>query len=97
MKKLLILLFSMLLFSCSNTQGTKPFDTQKVTTMEIVNLAKVDSSVYHVAKIDGTLYVLNKDYLVVDKMTDFTGTADTILLTIFIVLVVIVIYKLIND
>jgi hypothetical protein len=97
MKRLLILLLSVLLFSCSNRQGTKPFDTHKVTTMEIVNLAKLDSSIYHVAKVDGTLYVLNKDYLVVDKMKDYSGDADTAWLFFLIVLMVFFIFILIID
>jgi hypothetical protein len=84
MKKLLILSLTMLLFSCSN----KPFaveDSQKATTIEVLNALDNDTTCVKIVEIDDTLYVV-KDNLVTHKIRNQSGVVDTLGLIIIILI-----------
>ena len=72
--------------SCSND----PIDVekpQKETTVEIQELAQRDTALYKVVELKRTLYLLNKDNIVVKKVENLSGVADTLFLIIIILVV----------
>ncbi len=58
MKKLLLVL-GLFLMGCSSDPITVE-NPEKVTTTEIINLSKSDSTSYKVVELDNTVYILKK-------------------------------------
>tara|TARA_R110000868_G_scaffold140242_1_gene355698 strand:+ start:101 stop:397 length:297 start_codon:yes stop_codon:yes gene_type:complete len=97
MKKLvLILLVGLGMASCTNTP-TEVKNPKEVTTVELQQLASIDSTTYKVVEKDDTVYVMStKDNTVVKKVENLTGNRDTtaiVILVLFIVIWIIVIFK----
>jgi 23S rRNA-/tRNA-specific pseudouridylate synthase len=84
MKKLLIILISMILFSCSNSP-VKVSNPERETTLELIN--KIDTNqVYYVVFEDTKLVVLNKQKVVVAKAINTDATVIALLITIIIII-----------
>jgi LysM repeat protein len=73
MKKLFIILVLGVLTSCGNIP-TKVKNPKEVTTVELQQLAKKDTTTYKVVEKNETLYVIStKDYTVVKRLNNTTG------------------------
>jgi hypothetical protein len=71
MKKLLFIFSILFLISCSPDKFEIDIkDREAKTTLELVNLAKADTNIYHVVVKDNDIYVLNKDYVVEKKLVN---------------------------
>lgn len=97
MKKLvLILLLGLGMASCTNTP-TEVKNPKEVTTVELQQLASIDSTTYKVVEKDDTVYVMSiKDNTVVKKINNDSGTRDTLailILLLFIIIWLIIIFK----
>ena len=97
MKKLvLILLLGLGMASCSNTP-TEVKNPKEVTTVELQQLASIDSTTYKVVEKDDIVYVMStKDNTVVKKVENLTGNRGTtviLILVLFIIMWLIVIFK----
>ena len=97
MKKLvLILLLGLGMASCSNIP-TEVKNPKEVTTVELQQLASIDSTTYKVVEKDDTVYVMStKDNTVVKKVDNNSGAIGTftILMLVFvIVLWVVLLFK----
>jgi PBP1b-binding outer membrane lipoprotein LpoB len=94
MKKLFtMLVLGLLLTSCSDTP-IKVEDPKAVTTVELQQLAKIDSTTYKVVEKDNKVYILStKDNMVVKKISNDSGafvTAVTILLALLLCILIII-------
>jgi len=89
MKKLvMILLLGATMISCDNTP-TKVENPKQVTTVELQQLASIDTTTYKVVEKDDTVYILSaKDNFVVKKINNQSGEVETLILFFFIVLIV---------
>ena len=88
MKKLLLITLLGAFMSCSNTP-TNVENPTKSTTIELQQLANADSTVYKVVELNDNVYILSeKDNLVVKKVSNLTGTIETLVLILFLVLVI---------
>ena len=89
MKKLvMILLLGATMISCDNTP-TKVENPKQVTTVELQQLASIDTTTYKVVEKDDTVYILStKDNVVVKKVNNDRGALNTAILVFMIVLVV---------
>jgi hypothetical protein len=87
MKRFLIIaLLGLSLTSCNNTP-TKVENPKKVTTVELQQMAKIDSTTYKVVEKDNTVYVLStKDNMVVKTVSNDSGLVFTLILFIFVIL-----------
>ena len=91
----MIMLLGTLLCSC-NTTPTKVENPKEVTTVELQQLASIDSTCYRVVEKDDTVYVLSTtDNTVVKQVHNHSGIVDTLLLTIFIIMIIMWIWLLI--
>jgi len=75
MKTFLLFTVMLLLVSCSKTP-TKVEDPTKETTVQIQQLAALDSTCYKVVEIKSHTYIL-KDNMVVKKITNYSGVVVT--------------------
>ena len=89
MKKLvMILMLGAIMASCTDTP-TKVERPKQVTTVELQQLASIDSTTYKVVEKDDTVYILStKDSTVVKKVNNQSGAVETLILAIFIVFIV---------
>ena len=89
MKKLvMILMLGATVASCNNTP-TKVENPKQVTTIELQQLASIDTTTYKVVEKDDTVYILStKDTTVVKKINNQSGAVETLILAIFIVFIV---------
>jgi len=89
MKKLvMILLLGATIISCDNTP-TKVENPKQVTTVELQQLASIDTTTYKVVEKDDKVYILStKDNVVVKKVNNDRGALNTVILLFFIVLIV---------
>ena len=89
MKKLvMILILGVTMISCDNTP-TKVENPKQVTTVELQQLASIDSTAYKVVEKDDTVYILSaKDNFVVKKINNQSGALNTLIIVFFIVLIV---------
>jgi uncharacterized membrane protein YjjP (DUF1212 family) len=85
MKKLVIMLaLGAIMISC-NTKPTKVENPKQETTVELQQLASIDSITYKVVEKDDTVYILStKDNTVVKKVNNYSGVLGTV--TIFLVI-----------
>jgi len=95
MKHLFLIIIAMLLFSCSNTT-TKVENSNRETTVQIQQLAAIDSITYKVVELDNVVYVL-KDNLVVKEVTNQSGAVYSLVLTVAILLLfLLILFAVIN-
>jgi photosystem II stability/assembly factor-like uncharacterized protein len=97
MKKLvMILVLGATMISCNNTP-TKVENPKQETTVELQQLASIDSTTYKVVEKDDIVYVMStKDNTVVKKVENLTGNRGTtviLILVLFIIMWLIVIFK----
>lgn len=83
---LLMGLVTIMLFSCSNTP-IKVDNPKKETTIQIQQLATIDSIYYKIVEVDDKVYIV-KDGLVVKKVVNDSGAMNT--LTILIISLVLI-------
>jgi hypothetical protein len=90
MKKLvLILLLGLGMASCSNTP-TEVKNPKEVTTVELQQLASIDSTTYKVVEKDDTVYVMStKDNTVVKKINNDSGTRGTMAIIVLVLSVLV--------
>jgi photosystem II stability/assembly factor-like uncharacterized protein len=88
MKKLvMILMLGVTMASCNNTP-TKVENPKQVTTVELQQLASIDTTTYKVVEKDDTTYILStKDNTVVRKVDNQSGAVTTLVLFIFLVFI----------
>jgi len=98
MKKLLFIFSILFLISCSPDKVEIDIDKQaEKTTLELVNLAKADTNIYHVVVKNNDIYVLNKDYVLEKKLSNETGIANTFGIVIVIMWgIILILFKLMN-
>jgi hypothetical protein len=98
MKRFLIIALLGLSFtSCKNTP-TEVQNPKEVTTVELQQLAKIDTVTYKVVEKDNTVYVLStKDNMVVKKVTNDTGFVFGLLIAFVLVLFAMYIVMLLNS
>ena len=87
MKKLIMIaVLGLTMISCSNTP-TKVENPKEVTTIELQQLASIDSTTYKVVEKDDTVYIVStKDNMVVKKVVNNSGFAETCVLIIVVVI-----------
>jgi hypothetical protein len=98
MKKLvLILLLGLGMTSCSNI-STEVKNPKEVTTVELQQLASIDSTTYKVVEKDHTVYVMStKDNMVVKKVNNDSGTRGTMGILVLVLLVTVWAFILFKD
>ena len=98
MKKLVIILvLGVTMISCHNTP-TKVENPKQETTVELQQLASIDSTTYTVVEKDNTVYILSiKDNVVVKKVANESGILDTMTIVFFAVIVVLWLIVLFKD
>jgi hypothetical protein len=98
MKRILIIaLLGLSITSCENTP-TEVKNPKEETTVELQQLASIDTITYKVVEKDDTVYVLSTtDNMVVKKVENQSGTPPTMLLAICIMLLVFWILLLISN
>ncbi len=96
MKKLvMILVLGVSMASCTNTP-TKVENPKVATTLELQQLASIDSLTYKVVEKDDTVYILStEDNTVVKQVTNHTGALETLILGIFFMLIVLWVFLMI--
>jgi len=88
MKKLIMILGLVLVFSSCSDTPTEVKNPKQETTVELQQLANIDSLTYKVVEKYDTVYILStKDNTVVKKIRNHSGALDTSVLVFFIVLV----------
>ena len=95
MRKLIILLFTMITFaSCSNIDTKVDAQkSKKMTTVKILELTNADTSCYKYVEIDNVSYII-KDNTVVYRIENQSGKVDTIILIISVVMIFIGIFAI---
>ena len=98
MKKLvMILVLGATMISCNNTP-TKVENPKQETTVELQQLASIDSTIYKVVEKDNTVYILSiKDNVVVKKINNESGGIGTLFLAYIVLLVAIWLVIIFND
>ena len=93
MKRFLIIALLGLSFaSCDNTP-TNVKNPKEVTTVELQQLAKIDTVTYKVVEKDNHVYVLSiKDNMVVKKVNNDSGLVEGAFIFIFVIVVILFIY-----
>ena len=83
----MILLLGVTMISCENTP-TKVENPKQETTLELQQMAAIDSTTYKVVEKDNTVYILStKDNMVVKKISNYSGFVSATVICIFIILV----------
>ena len=73
--------------SCNNTP-TKVENPKEVTTVELQQLASIDSVTYKVVEKDDTIYILSiKDNTVVKQIRNDSGALTTAVILVFLVVI----------
>jgi photosystem II stability/assembly factor-like uncharacterized protein len=98
MKKLVIMLvLGATMISCNN-KPIKVENPKQVTTVELQQLASIDSITYKVVEKDNTVYILStKDNTVVKKVTNDSGLAATCVLFIAVLMFAVLLIAIIKD
>lgn len=98
MRKLfMIAILGLTMTSCNNTP-TEVKNPKEVTTVELQQLASIDSVTYKVVEKDDTVYILStKDNTVVKKVENLTGNRGTTAIVILVLFVVIWVMTIFND
>ena len=88
MKKLIIICIIFVLYSCNDTP-TRIENPKKETTVELQQLAKLDSLTYKVIEKENKVYVIStKTNLLVKKISNQSGEANTLALLFVGILVI---------
>ena len=81
----MILLLGVTMISCENTP-TKVENPKQETTLELQQMAAIDSITYKVVEKDNKVYILStKDNMVVKKISNDSGFIYTTIICIFII------------
>jgi len=93
MKKLvMILMLGATMASCNNTP-TKVENPKQETTVELQQLASIDTTTYKVVEKDDTVYILStKDNTVVKTVENNSGELKSVVLFMFVALIVLWIF-----
>ena len=90
MKKLIIILglgLVLVLSSCSDTP-TEVANPKQETTVELQQLASIDSSVYKVIEKNNTVYIFStKDNTIVNKVRNDSGLVKTLILVMVVLII----------
>ena len=89
MKKLvMILMLGAVVASCTETP-IEVENPKQETTIELQQLASIDTTAYKVVQKDQTVYILStKDNTVVKKVNNDSGVVKTLISTVFVVLII---------
>jgi len=87
MKKLLFILLVFVLFSCDNTE-IEVKNPEKITTIEIQQMAAQDTVMYKKVYLNDVLYLVNRDNQVEYKITNYSGSFGTTMILIIILAIV---------
>ena len=83
----MIAVLGLTMTSCNNTP-TKVENPKEVTTVELQQLASIDSVTYKVVEKDDTVYILSiKDNTVVKQIRNDSGALTTAVILVFILVV----------
>jgi hypothetical protein len=83
----MIAVLGLTMASCNNTP-TKVENPKEVTTVELQQLASIDSVTYKVVEKDDTVYILStKDNTVVKQIINDSGALTTSVILVFILVV----------
>ena len=83
----MIAVLGLTMTSCNNTP-TKVENPKKVTTVELQQLASIDSVTYKVVEKDDTVYIFStKDNTVVKQIRNDSGALTTAVILVFILVV----------
>ena len=90
----MILLLGVAMISCENTP-TKVENPKQETTLELQQMAAIDSTTYKVVEKDNTVYILStKDNMVVKKISNDSGfvsaTAICMLIILLLILLIVI-------
>jgi photosystem II stability/assembly factor-like uncharacterized protein len=98
MKKLfMIAVLGLTMTSCSHTP-TEVKNPKESTTVELQQLASIDSVTYKVIEKDNTVYILStKDNLVVKQIRNHSGGFDTVVLLWIVLWIGLILYLMIKD
>jgi photosystem II stability/assembly factor-like uncharacterized protein len=88
MKKLImVLVLGVIMVSCSNTP-TEVKNPKQETTVELQQLASIDSVTYKVVEKDDTVYIFStKDNTVVKQIRNDSGALTTSVILVFLVVI----------
>lgn len=97
MKRIIIIALLGLSFTSCDNQPTEVKNPKEVTTVELQQLAKIDTVTYKVVEKDNTVYVLSTtDNMVVKKVENQSGTVPTMFLVIIVLLLVLCLLLMIS-
>jgi uncharacterized protein YdaL len=98
MKKLVIMLaLGATMISC-NTKPTKVENPKQETTVELQQLASIDSTTYKVVEKDNTVYILStKDNTVVKKVSNDSGFVGSCVIFIVITMLGLLLAAILKD
>jgi len=98
MKKLFTMLaLGLVLTSCSDTP-IKVQNPKTETTIELQQLAKIDSTTYKVVEKGNEVYILStEDNMVVKEIRNYSGLVDTALLLIVLLFILVFIILIIGS
>ena len=93
MRKLFILCVLFLLIGFSSCKDTPTTVTkgEELTTLALINIAKADTTCYHVIEFKNTLYVFNNEYVIIKKVDNLSGSYNTLKILIVLMLICIII------
>lgn len=84
MKKYLFLILGIILISsCVSNTDVNVKDPQKETTVQLQNLAKIDTNYYKVVEQNDVVYILQKD-IVVKKVKNDSGAYASTIICVFL-------------
>jgi photosystem II stability/assembly factor-like uncharacterized protein len=88
MKKLImVLILGVIMISCSDIP-TEVANPKQETTVELQQLASIDSSVYKVIEKNNTVYIFStKDNTIVNKVRNDSGLVKTLILVMVILII----------
>ena len=98
MKKLIMIaVLGVTMISCKDTP-TKVENPKQVTTVELQQLASIDSITYKVVEKDHTVYILStKDNTVVKKVTNYSGSLGTFVILIVALMLALLLVAIFKD
>ena len=96
-KLVMILVLGVSMISCQNTP-TKVENPKQETTVELQQLASIDSITYKVVEKDDEVYILStKDNTVVKKVTNESGIGPSVALFCFIIFAITMLFVIFKD
>lgn len=96
-KVFMIAVLGLTMISCDN-KPTKVENPKQETTVELQQLASIDSVTYKVVEKEDTVYILStKDNTVVKKVKNHSGNLGTMTIAFFAVIVVLWLIVLFKD